>query len=86
MGEFETIFIGAKSNNLRFLLERSIEFLVQTQVNLLERYHHILEQLESEKCDGYLGTYQTFDNAKINTNKPTTKLFQPFFLKVMSQQ
>ena len=38
-------------------LERSTEFLAQTQTGTsIERYDHILEQLESEKHDVYLDT------------------------------
>jgi hypothetical protein len=80
-GEFESFFIEAKSKNHRFIVGEIYRVPGTNTNTSIERYDHILEQLESEKCDVYLGTDQNFDYAKINTSKPTSELFDTFFSK-----
>lgn len=80
-GEFESIFIEAKSINHRFIVGEIYRVPGTNTSISIARYDQILEQLESEKCDVYLGTDQNFDYAKINTSKPTTELFDTFYSK-----
>ena len=70
--ELERMLVEAKSNNHIFIVGEIYRVSSTNTSTSVERYDHILEQLESEKCA--FRHRQIFDYAKINTTKSTIEL------------
>ena len=78
-GEFESIFIEAKSNNHIFIVGEIYRTPGTNTHMSIERYKQTLDKLDLESCDIYLGTDQNFDYTKMNINKSTAELFETFY-------
>ena len=78
-GEFESIFIEAKSNKHRFIVGEIYRTPGTNTHMSIERYQQTLDKLDLEHCDIYLGTDQNFDYTKMNINRSTAELFETFY-------
>ena len=78
-GEFESIFIEAKSNNHRFIVGEIYRTPGTNTHMSIERYKQTLDKLDLESCDIYLGTDHNFDYIKMNSNKSAAELFATFY-------
>jgi len=80
-GEFESVFVEIKCNNKKTVVGEIYRVPNSNEKKSIERYKNIIEQLDCEKCEVFLGTDQNFDFAKMDTHKNTFELFDNFYSK-----